>query len=79
MSLKGKKIYRRRSPVKVVLVVLGSLIIIALILFLLAFYGFRKYAVYTDEGVTLEVPWLEEYRDSNAPSEMQHDAFRILF
>lgn len=66
MSHKSKKIYHRRNPVKVILVVLGNLILTALILFMLVFFGFKKYAVYTDEGVTLEIPWLEEYRKTDS-------------
>lgn len=62
---KSKQIYRRRSPVKIVFAVLGGIILAALILFMLVFFGFQKYAVYTDDGVTLEVPWLEEYRNTD--------------
>ena len=65
MSRNSRKIYHRRNPLKIVLIVLGCLLLTAILLFLLVFFGFKKYAVYTDEGVTLEVPWLEEYRETD--------------
>ena len=65
MSRNSRKIYQRRNPLKIVLIVLGCLLLTAILLFLLVFFGFKKYAVYTDDGVTIEVPWLEEYRKTD--------------
>lgn len=65
MSRKAPKIYRRRNPVKIILIVFGSLLLTAILLFLMLFYGFKKYVVYSDEGAKLEVPWLEEYRNTD--------------
>jgi len=66
MSRSSKKIYRRRRPVRTILIVLGCLVFAALLLFLMFFHGFKKYAVYTDDGVTLEIPWLEGYRNTDS-------------
>jgi hypothetical protein len=65
MSPINKRIYRRRNPVKIVLSVLGIIIAAAILLFILIFAGFKKYAVYTDDGVTVEVPWLEDVRGTD--------------
>ena len=59
MASKENRTYRSRRPVKtavtVILVLLAALLVIAIAIF----FGFRRYIVYTDEGVHLEVPWLE--------------------
>lgn len=60
------KIYRRRNPLKIILITLGCIILAAIILFLILFFSLKKYAVYTDEGVKLEIPWLEEYRNTDS-------------
>lgn len=65
MASKENRTYRSRRPVKtavtVILVLLAALLVIAVAIF----FGFRRYIVYTDEGVHLEVPWLE-YNGSDA-------------
>lgn len=57
---KDRRIYRTGVRWKTVLLVL--LIVIALIvtIALSLFFGFRKYIVYTSDGVRLEVPWLTD-------------------
>ena len=55
-----RRIYRQRRPLRAVLIALVSLIIIALMLTLSVFFGFKKYIVYTSDGVRLDVPWLRE-------------------
>ena len=54
--------YRRRNrrnegngkTVVIIILVVGMIIYAAL------FFGLRKYAVYTPDGLRLEVPWLQE-------------------
>lgn len=60
-----KQIYHYRSPLKIAIIVVGAVILTVLLLFMAVFFGFRKYAVYTDEGVTVEVPWLERDIEDN--------------
>ncbi|MBR1842204.1 MAG: hypothetical protein IJ788_02895 [Oscillospiraceae bacterium] len=57
---KDRRIYRTGVRWKAVLLVL--LIVIALIVTvaLSLFFGFKKYIVYTSDGVRLEVPWLTD-------------------
>ena len=61
---KAKQIYHYRSPLKIALIAVCAVILAALVLFIAVFFGFRRYAVYTDEGVTVEVPWLERDIDN---------------
>ncbi len=60
------KIYRRRNPLKIILVTLGCILLAAIILFLILFFSLKKHIVYTDDGVKLDIPWLEEYRDTDS-------------
>ena len=62
----GREIYHYRSPLKIILISVGSVLLAALLLFVAVFFGFRKYAVYTDEGVTVEVPWLDRGSDGES-------------
>lgn len=59
------KIYRRRNPLKIILVTLGCILLAAIILFLILFFSLKKHIVYTDDGVKLDIPWLEEYRNTD--------------
>ncbi len=54
------RIYRSRRPLKTALTVFFVLAAILLILAVAVFFGFRRYIVYTSEGVKLEIPWLQE-------------------
>ena len=67
MSPVRKRIYHRRNPIKIILSVLGIILAAAILLFTIVFFGFKKYAVYSDDGVTVEVPWLEDVRNSDNP------------
>ena len=57
---KDRRIYRTGGRWKTVLLVI--LIVVALIvtIALSLFFGFKKYIVYTSDGVRLEVPWLTD-------------------
>ncbi len=54
------RIYRSRKPLKTALAVIFSVLAGLVIIAAGLFFGFRKYIVYTSDGVKLEVPWLEE-------------------
>ena len=54
------RIYRSRRPLKTALTVFFVLAAILLILAVAVFFGFRRYIVYTSEGVKLEIPRLQE-------------------
>lgn len=54
------RIYRSRKPVKTALTVFFSLLAVLILLAVAVFFGFKRYIVYTSEGVKLEVPWLTE-------------------
>ena len=56
----GGRIYKVRNPWKTVLTVILVIILAAVVLFVSLFLSFRKYIVYSDSGVRLEVPWLME-------------------
>ncbi len=54
------KIYKTRRPVRTVAVVCGCVLLAAVILAVSVFFGFKKYIVYTPDGLRLDVPWLAE-------------------
>ena len=54
------KTYRSHHPLRAVLRILGALAILAVVLAICIFVGFRKYIVYTADGLYLDVPWLED-------------------
>ncbi len=54
------RIYRSRKPLKTALAVIFSVLAALVVIAAGIFFGFKKYIVYTSEGVKLEVPWLEE-------------------
>lgn len=59
------RIYRSRRPVKAILTALLTLIVVLAILAVSIFFGFKRYIVYTSDGVKLEVPWLREPEERN--------------
>ena len=62
MDIPSKKIriYKKRNPVKIVLLSLLGLLAAVLLLAVIVFFWFQKYIVYTTDGLRLEIPWLEE-------------------
>jgi len=54
----ARRVYRTRHPLRTVLICILAGIAAAVILALSVFFGFRKYIVYTDDGLYLDVPWL---------------------
>ncbi len=62
------RIYRSRKPVKTALTVLFALLAVLIVLAVAIFFGFKRYIVYTSEGVKLEVPWLTEPAQTEPPA-----------
>ena len=60
MSHKTRKTYRSFRPVKVILTTLLFTILAFIVLTVAVFFGFKKYVVYTTDGLRLDIPWLEE-------------------
>lgn len=63
------RIYKVRSPWKTALTVAVIVLAAAILISASIFIGFRKYIVYTDDGVRLDVPWLQEEPQTGAGSE----------
>lgn len=61
MKRNNPKTYRSRRPLKIVITVFLSLVIVAVVLTVSLFFGLRRYIVYDQDGqLHLEIPWLEE-------------------
>ena len=56
----AERIYKKNNTVKTVLTTLLVTVLVLIFLALTVFFGFRRYLVYTDDGVRLEIPWLQE-------------------
>ncbi|MBQ4381288.1 MAG: hypothetical protein II794_00955 [Oscillospiraceae bacterium] len=56
---RDRRIYRTGHPWRTALIVLAVLVVAAVLIFWGIVASFRKYIVYTDDGVKLEVPWLQ--------------------
>ena len=63
------RVYRSRNPLRLIFGVLFSVLLAAIILAVGVYFGFRKYIVYTSEGLRVEVPWLEEAEKAKLPEE----------
>ena len=60
MAQKEKRVYHSRKPWKTVLTAFLIFLVVLIALAAAIFFGFRKYIVYTDNGIVLEVPWLPD-------------------
>ena len=60
MAHKTRKTYRSFRPAKVILTTLLLTILTLILLTVAVFFGFKKYIVYTTDGLRLDIPWLEE-------------------
>ncbi len=58
----NRKIYKKRRPVKTTLKVFGILLAALIVLFIVAFFSFQRYIVYTPDGPRLEIPIVQRYR-----------------
>ena len=69
MTYPKRQIYRKRRPVRAIVIVLLIALLAAAIFYIGVFFGFRKYIVYTTDGLRVEVPWLQdEPADTDTPS-----------
>ncbi len=57
-----RKIYKKRRPIQTTLKVLGILLAALIALFIIAFFSFQRYIVYTPDGLRLEIPFVQQYR-----------------
>ena len=62
---KDRQVYKKYRPLRVILTVIGVALAVILLLMILIYFGFRKYIVYTPDGLYLDIPWLEDVRDEN--------------
>ena len=60
MSSGRKRTYRSAKPLRTAASVLGVLLALVILVCAIIFFSFRKYIVYTADGLRLEVPWLED-------------------
>lgn len=67
MDRREPRIYRSHRPIKTALTVFFVLLAAVVTLIFAVFFGFKKYIVYTSDGVKLVVPWLMDPED--VPSE----------
>ena len=70
MAKNVPRTYRSKRPLKIILTILLSLVIVFVILMVSLFFGLRKYIVYTPDGLHLDIPWLTEetWSGSDSPS-----------
>ena len=60
MKSRSRRFYRGRGAGKVIAAGVIIILVVGMIIYAALFFGLRKYAVYTPEGLRLEVPWLQE-------------------
>ena len=60
-----RRIYHSRNPIKLIILILLAIIVLFIIFAASVFFSFKKYLVYTPNGVELEIPWLDETAHSN--------------
>ena len=65
MASNENRTYRSRRPVRTALIVFFVLLAVLIVIAFGIFFGFKRYIVYTDDGVRLDIPWLQE-TDSSA-------------
>lgn len=75
-SYRKPRVYRKHHTLRILLNVLIILLVLAIILSAVVFFWFRRYIVYTDDGLHLEIPWLED--DTSDSSDTQATAARFL-
>ena len=61
------KTYRNFWIFRKIFTVIVSLAIAAVVLFVVLFFGLKKYIVYTDDGIRLEIPFLSEASEGGNP------------
>ena len=68
MASREVRIYRSKRPLKTALTVFFVLALALIVLAIGVFFGFRRYIVYTSDGVKLDVPWLREPTEQVEPA-----------
>lgn len=63
MDIDDKRIYRKRNPLLIALKVLGGLLAAIIFILIVLFFSFQKYIVYTPDGLKLDIPYLQQYRN----------------
>ena len=56
----SRRFYRGRGAGKTIAAVVIIVLVLCMIIYAALFFGLRKYAVYTPDGLRMEVPWLQE-------------------
>ena len=59
MRKKNDRVYRSFKSLKLAARILAAALIVAAALAVLLFFWFRQYIVYTQDGLKLDVPWLQ--------------------
>ncbi len=73
MEPRENRIYRSHKRLKSVLTTIFVVLLVLLVLVLMVFFYFRQYVVYSQDGVRLEVPWLDEANELAAARAAQSD------
>jgi len=64
-----RKFYRKHMRLKTVLRTIALVILTVTVLLVAVFLWFRRYIVYTEDGLYLDIPWLNEERiQDDSPS-----------
>lgn len=61
--------YKNRSAARVIAKLLILLVILVVVFTVALFFGLRRYIVYTNDGLELQIPWLEETMADGDPDE----------
>ena len=66
MSSNGNRTYHghRHHAVKTAVVIILVVLLLLAAIAISIFFGFKKYIVYTSDGIRLDVPWLNEEQES---------------
>ena len=59
--------YRSSRVFRRILSALMAIVIAAAVLFVVLFFGLKKYIVYTSDGIRLEIPFLSDFEETAAP------------
>ncbi len=71
MRRHSRRVYRSRDPLRIILGILLAVILTLVIFAVGVFFGFRKYIVYTSDGLRVEVPWLQETQAAELAEEQE--------
>ena len=65
MAGRAPRTFRNREPIKTVIITFVAVLAVAAIFAAALFFGLQKNIAYTEDGrLYLDIPWLEEYMDS---------------